>query len=334
MQYRTLGRTGIRVPEIGFGCGNVGGLMVRGTHEAQVSAVRHALALGIDYFDTAAMYGNGLSETHLGDVLAEVGPECQVGTKFRLEPDDMKDIAGGVRHSLKHSLGRLQLESVDLLQLHNNVSNESGTAPWMVSVDQVLGPGGIADALDSLREEGLIRYFGFTGMGETDALHRIIESGRFDTIQAYYNLLNPSAGDTMDEGYANQDYRNLIENAAAGDMGVIVIRVMAGGALGGAEARQGLASQNVGGAMAPGNDYESDERRASQLGFLATRNRTLPQASVRFALDNPNVSTVLVGYSSEAQIDAAVQAASGPPLTQEERAHIQHLWSTDFSASA
>ncbi len=68
MEYRVLGRTGIRVSEIGFGCGNVGGLMVRGSHDEQVEAVSRALELGIDYFDTAPSYGDGRSETNLGRV--------------------------------------------------------------------------------------------------------------------------------------------------------------------------------------------------------------------------------------------------------------------------
>ena len=63
MKYRDLGKTGLRLSEIGFGCGNVGGLMIRGTHEEQVKTVERALELGINYFDTAAKYGNGRSET-------------------------------------------------------------------------------------------------------------------------------------------------------------------------------------------------------------------------------------------------------------------------------
>ena len=73
MQYRTLGRTGLRVSEIGFGCGNVGGLMTRDGHDEQLGAVRHALDLGINYFDTARAYGEGRSETNLGRVLDEAG---------------------------------------------------------------------------------------------------------------------------------------------------------------------------------------------------------------------------------------------------------------------
>ena len=68
MNYRTLGRTGVRVSEVGFGCGTVGGLIVRGSREEQAQAVSRALELGINYFDTAASYGNGVSETNVGRV--------------------------------------------------------------------------------------------------------------------------------------------------------------------------------------------------------------------------------------------------------------------------
>ena len=68
MEYRLLGRTGLKVSEIGFGCGNIGGLIIRGSFEEQLEAVRIALDLGINYFDTAPSYGDGLSETNLGHV--------------------------------------------------------------------------------------------------------------------------------------------------------------------------------------------------------------------------------------------------------------------------
>ena len=141
MRYRTLGRTGIRVPEIGFGCGNVGGMMVRGTHEQQVSAVRGALALGIDYFDTAPSYGDELSERHLGEVLAELKPAVHVATKFRVTPDDLRDIPGAIRRSLEGSLRRLQRDAVDVLQLHTNLSTADEPG---IGAAEVLAPGGVA----------------------------------------------------------------------------------------------------------------------------------------------------------------------------------------------
>ena len=104
MDYRQLGRTGLRVSALGFGCGDVGGLIVRGTPAERERAVARAVELGINYFDTAAAYGNGRSEENLGEVLRRLRPDVYVGTKFRLEPSDLSDVAGGVARSLEASL--------------------------------------------------------------------------------------------------------------------------------------------------------------------------------------------------------------------------------------
>ena len=85
MEMRDFGRTGMRTSVLGFGCGAVGGLMVRGSSADQENAVGQALDAGINYFDTAVQYGDGLSETHLGRVLAKLKPSgVFVGTKVRI----------------------------------------------------------------------------------------------------------------------------------------------------------------------------------------------------------------------------------------------------------
>ena len=89
MEYRDLGRTGLRVSAIGFGSGSIGGLMVRGEHAEQRAAVALAIDGGINYFDTAAQYGEGRSEEHLGRALREVGTQAYVGTKVRLLPEQI-----------------------------------------------------------------------------------------------------------------------------------------------------------------------------------------------------------------------------------------------------
>ena len=85
MQYRTLGKTGIKVSEIGFGCGNNAVLMVKAPYEDQRKAVQHALDLGINFFDTAFAYGLGKSEENLGRILNDLGAEPVISTKIRLE---------------------------------------------------------------------------------------------------------------------------------------------------------------------------------------------------------------------------------------------------------
>ncbi len=324
MKYRTLGRTGLRVSEVGFGCGNIGGMMVRGSHDEQVATVRHALDLGLNYFDTAPSYGDGLSETHLGRVLAELRPAVHIGTKFSVQPQDRDDALGAARRSLEGSLRRLGVDSIDLLQLHNSIG--SAASGRMLAVQDVLAQGGVADALDTLRSEGLIRFAGMTGLGEAPALHAVVASGRFDTVQAYFNMLNPSAAYPVPASFATQDYGRIIAFAAAQEMGVLAIRVMAGGALAGPQARSGHAAPDVGGELSQGHPYAADKLRAGELARLIGGDRPLARTAVRFALDCDEVSTALVGFSSLDQVDEAAGASEDPPLSVELREALDALW--------
>src|SRR5687767_11913464 len=115
MKTRPLGKAGDQISEIGFGCGNVGGLMIRAEPRERVRAAAHAIELGINYLDTAAQYGDGESERNLGRVLAELRPDVLVGTKLRL---DAEDVAGGharIEQHLTASLDRLDRDAVDIL---------------------------------------------------------------------------------------------------------------------------------------------------------------------------------------------------------------------------
>ena len=324
MKYRTLGRTGLRVSEVGFGCGNIGGMMIRGSHDEQVATVRHALGLGLNYFDTAPSYGDGLSETHLGQVLGELRPAVHVGTKFSLQPQDRGDMAGAVRRSLEASLRRLGMDSVDLLQLHNPIGSTADGR--RLAVQDVLAPGGVSDALDALRSEGLIRFAGMTGLGETPALHVVVASGRFDTVQAYFNMLNPSAAYAVPSGFATQDYGRIIVSAAAQGMGVLAIRVMAGGALGGPGARSGYAAPSVGGELSQGHSYDADTLRVADLARVVAGSTSLARAAVRFALDCAEVSTAMVGFSTSSQVDEAAGASEDSPLSEGLRQALRGLW--------
>ena len=116
--------------------------MIRGPHQEQVEAVRHALDLGINYFGTAPSYGDGLSETNLGRVLTELRPQATVPTKVRLRGDELKDIRGAVQRSLEASFRRLGRDSIDVLQLHTQVSMERGAdGRESVGIQDVLGEG-------------------------------------------------------------------------------------------------------------------------------------------------------------------------------------------------
>ena len=115
MEKRTFGRTGMRLSVLGFGCGAVGGSMVRGDPLDQERTIARALAAGVNYFDTAVQYGNGESEKNLGRVLQTLKPaDAFVGTKVRLPDPDFGRIAEAVTQSLEGSLARLRREHVDI----------------------------------------------------------------------------------------------------------------------------------------------------------------------------------------------------------------------------
>jgi L-galactose dehydrogenase/L-glyceraldehyde 3-phosphate reductase len=329
LKYRKMGRTGLKVSEIGFGCGNIGGLIIRGSREERLEAVRLALKLGINYFDTAPSYGDGRSETNLGRVLDELEPDLVLATKVRLSLGDLDDIHSAVCRSVEMSLDRLRREYVDVLQLHSRVALTRDASEWpgALSVHDVLGENGVAEAFEGLRSRGLIRFIGFTGLGETAALHRVVESGRFDVVQAYFNLLNPSAGYRVPQGFKGYNFEQLIDKAAEIGMGVAAIRVMAAGAVGGEDSRKGYAAPTVRGPMVPGGEYEKEVARARRLGFLVQGEvGSLPQAALRFVLMHPGISTALVGFSNIDQIQDAVTAAEYDSLPQTHMERLKEFW--------
>jgi aryl-alcohol dehydrogenase-like predicted oxidoreductase len=320
MDRRPLGQTGLHVSTLGFGCGNVGGLMVRGTPAERERAVARAMELGINYFDTAPSYGDGQSERHLGQALRALKADVLVGTKFRLEPDDLKDVRGAVARSLEASLSRMGRERVDLLQLHNPVGGSRGLEPRRV-IDEVI------PALEALRQQGKLRVRGMTAIGDTAALHQVIDSGAVDSAQVCYNLLNPSAGTEVPAGFPAQDFGRLLARTSARRMGVIVIRVLAAGALSGVATRHPIAVPTVA-PIATGPDYDADVERAQRLSALvkAGHAANLVEASLRFAIGHPAVSTVLLGYSSQDHLELAASAVEKGPLPAAAVEQLSTLW--------
>jgi len=323
MEYRTLGKTGVRVSVQGFGCGNVGGLMVRGTPAGRERAVARAIELGVNYFDTAPSYGDGLSERHLGQALRSLKASVHVGTKFRVEPGEMADAAGAIARSLEASLTRLGMERVDLFQLHNFI----GVSPTAEQVLDTVVPG-----LERLRRQGKIRFYGITALGETAALHRVIDAGVLDTAQVCYNLLNPSAGVAVPPGFPSQDFGRLLDRARRQQVGAIVIRVLAAGALSGAMGRHPVAVPCVE-PIASGPDYATDVRRAQAFEALVREGHagSLVEAALRFPLASDAVSTVLLGYSSLEHLEFAGAAMAKGPLPPAALGRLAGLW-RDFAA--
>ena len=314
MQMRVFGRTGMKISALGFGCGAVGGIMVRGDPADQERVVARAIAAGVNYFDTAVLYGDGASEKNLGRVLQTLKPaNVIVGTKVRIPPSEFGRIAEAIAASLEGSLARLQLDQVDIFHLHNPITVAGGGSA--LSVRQVLDA--VVPAFERLRQQGKIRFLGISAVGDTAALQQVIGAGVFDSAQVVYNMLNPSAAAELPANYPAQDYGRLFDHTRAAGVGVVGIRVLAGGALSGSAARHPIASpppEPIGSAM----NYDADVARARRLmplieeGFAAS----LTEAATRFALSHPAMGVILVGMATPQQFEdalAAVQKGGLPP---------------------
>src|SRR5258706_4123604 len=263
MQYRTIGITGLRVSEIGFGCGNNAVLMVKAPYEDQVRVVRRALDAGINFFDTAFAYGLGKSEKNLGRILKDLGVNPVISTKIRLEADCVSDIKAATIRAIEAGLERLGRPRVDFVQLHTRVTTERGADNrFSLSPGDVLGANGVIDGFKAMRERGKVSFFGFSGLGETPALHELVDSGQFQGFQCYYNLLNPSAGNPVPKNFSAQDYGLILDRAAAQGMGAFIIRILAAGALTADPSSGGGGSGNT---LSPGSDYPLDLQRTEKM---------------------------------------------------------------------
>jgi aryl-alcohol dehydrogenase-like predicted oxidoreductase len=312
MELRTFGRTGMKLSVLGFGCGAVGGLMVRGDPADQERTVARAIDSGVNYFDTAVQYGNGESEKNLGRILERLKPaNIAVGTKVRIPPAEYGRIADNITKSIEASLARLRLDHVDIFHLHNPITTgEGGTA---LSVRQVLGE--VVPAFERLRQEGKTRFLGITAVGDTAALQEVIDSRAFDSAQVVYNVLNPSAAEALPQNYPAHDYGRLFDHTQNAGVGVVGIRVLAGGALSGSAERHPIASpppEPIGSAL----NYDADIDRARRLMPLVTEGfaASLTEAATRFAISHPAMGTILVGMATPQQFEDALAAVLKGPL--------------------
>ena len=304
MEKRKLGRTGLDVSVLTFGCGAVGGLMTRGAPRDQERAVARALEAGVNHFDTAAAYGDGASEQNLGRVLASLKPDIILSTKVRL-PAQRPDAGAAVAASLDASLKRLGRDHVDLLQLHNTIGARADGQT--MSADEVLGD--VVPAFERACQQGKARFVGFTAIGETAALNRLVESGAFHSAQVPFNALNPSAGEALPAGYPAQDYDRILERAAQSGVGTIGIRVLAGGALSGSAERNPLGAAVVD-PIGSGRDYATDVERARRLAAMVREGHaeSLTEMAMRFAIANPKLSTTEIGLANIDELEAALRA--------------------------
>ena len=292
MNYRTLGKTGIQVSELGMG-----GLFVA-SHSAQreegCRAVRRALELGVNYVDTAPNYGN--SEEVLGLALEGVEQPYTLSTKLggRPQPFDPRD-KGLLRQSVETSLELLKRDCIDILMVHE--PDRPGQYDWFSDWENFHGP--VCELLAELKEEGIIR---FTGLGGTTAytLPHIIATGDYDVVLTAFN-------------YSLLWREALIEvlpQAKRQGMGIVI----------GSPLQQGALAQVYEEEVERGARWLSPPRRAQFKRLYALVRELgmgLPELGLRFVISHPDISTVLMGARSVEEVEQNVAAVEEGALAQE-----------------
>lgn len=292
MRYRTFGRLGWRVSEIGLGAAWLFGHLDRSnTLDQSIAVVRQALSLGINYIDTARYYRR--SEEILGHALQGVSQPYYLATKAGCEPADFDYSCDAVLRSFETSLRVLRRERVDLLQIH-----EANTATWK----QIIGPGGALEALHRLKKEGLVTGIGITGRNPS-FLARLADTGEFDSVLTYsdYDLTTRLAREV------------LIPTALRCGAAVVLGSPLRGGLLG----PKGLDVIE--------HHPEAVAQKARRLFEALSHSGPLHHLGIRYLLSDPDVSVILSGSASEGEICDVVKAAEAGPLSQDIVATIRQV---------
>ena len=319
MKYRDFGTTGLKVSRLVFGGGAVGGLLINQDDETKLAAVRRAVAAGINWIDTAPSYGQGRSEQALGWILKEIENKPYISTKFGIDTNDLSDIPGQIERSLEASLKRLQSESVPLYQLHNKIGEKIGEG--MLPVSYILGSGGVLDILGRLKEQGLFDHIGITALGETSSILKVIESGRIDSAQVYYNLLNPSAGLRLPPSWPVYDFSGILEACQEHGVATMDIRVFSAGVIA-TDERTGREAP-----LTPGDTVASEARKAKAIfGKIRLDYGSRAQTAIRFALAEPRLSCVIFGLAELEHLEQAIAAEAMGPLPAEGLEKIKSVY--------
>jgi len=319
MRYRAFGRTGLQVSELVFGGGFVGGILIHGDDDTKLAALRRGLDGGMNWIDTAPSYGDGRSEEALGWLLKEVDARPYLSTKVRLDLARLDDLPGQIEASLEQSLKRLDRGKVDLFQLHNPIGPETTGAA--IGVQQVLGANGVAITFERLRDQGLFDFTGITALGDPGSLRAVIASGRFDSAQVYYNLLDPSAGQDVPAAWAEPNFAGVLAACRAHGVATMNIRVLAAGVIA-TDLRHGREMPIV-----QGFDMAAEEARVRAVfDRLGERYGSRAQTAIRFALANPDLSCVIVGFAEIGHIEEALAGAKMGPLPEEALAALREVY--------
>ena len=256
-----------------------------------------ALELGINYFDTAQMYGNGESERNLGRVLKALKPDVYVGTKVRLPPTERGQIGAAIAASLERACSGCSASRSICSSSTTPIVGTHQAAP----ISRPIRCSTRWCPLSSgCAHQGKIRFFGITANGETAALHRVIDARAFDTGQASYNLLNPSPAAPVPE-VTRRRTTEFARPRQAADMGIIKSGCWPAARSAAARSAHALGSPPPA-PIGSGATYQTRCRPRPPLRAAGRGGpRRQPDRGVlRYVIADPAVSTVLIGIDDGA----------------------------------
>jgi uncharacterized protein len=271
MPTRNLGRTGFRAGI--FGLGGQGALEKTDNDAVAIPIIERALELGVNYFDTSAIYGgpNRWSEQYLGRALKGYRDQVFIATKTKERTRD------AALRNIEVSLKLLNTDHVDTWQLHDVGIQED--------IDQIFGKGGAIEALIQARDQKMVRYLGITGRFRPEALMEGIRRFPFDTV-----LMGLNAADKYYYSFAKE----LLPMAVEKQMGVIGMKVMARGRI--------LSSWTP-------PPVEAQKKSWEGSGAIATTPGTLTKHETMFYTLSLPISTAIIGCDSVAQVEECAQFA-------------------------
>ncbi|HEY2663752.1 MAG TPA: aldo/keto reductase, partial [Candidatus Binataceae bacterium] len=268
------------------------------------------------------LYGRGKAEEIVGKAWPDLSPKPLLATKVYVTPNDRTDLRGAVRRSLEQSLTRIGIDRIDLLQLHNQIEPREPTARTRLTMPEVVGRAGVLETMQQLKEEGMVRALGFSGIARHDAVAELFRDGRLETVQLVTNVLCSEGEMGANGDAAYRDHLNMLRLAGAAGFGVFGIRAFAAGSLTAAIDRAVAADHPVARDFALAREH---------LGFLeAEAPHSIAFAAMRYALTLPDVSTVVTGAKSRAELAEAVAAEEAGPLSAATMERIVELQRTVF----
>ncbi len=304
MEYRTLGRTGLRVSVLGIGTGGPSQLgQGSGVPEADAGRmVRRALELGVNFFDTAAGYGD--SEGILGRALAGVPREDYVlATKVQAARDDWTATPEDVAASVERSLARLNVDVIDIMQFHGVKPDD-----YARTIDIFL------PVMTRLQEQGKFRFLGVSETYSQDPGHEMfpmaLADDHFDTAMVGYNMISPTAE------------HSVLPMCREKNVGVICMVAVRR-----ALSRPEVLAERIAYAKEKGLIKRDSVPDEDPLGWLVKGHvNSLPAAAYKYVASHPAVGTVLSGTANVEHLEANVKAILGPPLPDEDMARLRDIF--------